>query len=83
MRQTEIIERHDHLAVILSKEELLLLKEYHTPLFKKSQEKLLNFENRYEDRKKTDFFYKKHEELTDKYWYHKTSLKAIDNIINL
>jgi len=31
----------------------------------------------------TDFFYKKHEELTDKYWYHKTSLEAIDNIINL
>lgn len=61
-------------TVVLTLEEIDIIKNWHMPKYHKAKEALEKLNERYADRIKTDHYYKKEEELSSAYWYHKNSI---------
>jgi hypothetical protein len=81
MREPERHELNSTYIVVLSNDELILLKKYHEKEIGPAEEKFDKFKDRYMDIVKTDYYYKKMEELSSKYFYHSNSLFIIRSLI--
>ena len=81
MREPERQELNNTNIVVLDNDELMLLKKYHEKEIKPAEEKFDKFKDRYMDVRKTDYYYKKMEELSGKYFYHSNSLFIIRSLI--
>lgn len=81
MREPQRHELNNTYIVVLTNEELLILKSFHEQKIKPIKEKLDKLHDKYMDMVKSDFYHQKNDELASIYYYHKNSLDLINNLI--
>lgn len=81
MREPTSKELQSNRVVILSNQELSILQKFHWSKINSAEEKLNKFQDKYMDKKKTDHYYQKIDELENDYYYHKNSLDLIKSIL--